>query len=121
MEDCVERETLGKVAFEAFWQPCMSADPMEIFNNVANAVIAEHERRKWKPISKAHEDFSVCLFVNMRDPATYHVGTVLDDYWEEMAQEQGWTHFSPVLLTNETAQALLAELPAGPEAANEPA
>lgn len=105
----MEEKPLGMIAFAAWVESGQS------WQAVADAVVAEYEARRWRSISEAHEDFGLCLFVNMLDPGMYCAGTTLDGNWEEMAEECGWTHFCQIVLTTETVERLLVPIPAPPK------
>lgn len=89
-------------------------------HNAFPALIARLEAAEaamqWRPIEEAHEDWGVCVFINIHEPEPICASTMDDDF-AETAKHYGWTHFRRITLTNEDAAALLAALPAPPEAA----
>lgn len=114
-------KTLGQVAYDTRWgddhwlnTPVETRKAWEL---VADAVLAAAEARRWKAISEAHEDYGVCVFVNLRDPdwADPVCMSTLDDDFAEMKEIHGWTHFARIGLTTETAERLKAQLPAPPQ------
>ncbi len=64
--------------------------------------------KKWRPIDELHEDFGLCLLIDIRDPGGVIVGSVLDDDFDEST----WTHFHELPeLSNADADRMIAELP----------
>jgi hypothetical protein len=100
--------TLGEVACRAFLASG------ESWQAVADAVVAAHEARRWRPISEAHEDFGQCVFINMEDADTPVCASTLDTDYAENCEWYGWTHFAPIILTTETAERLMSSIPAPP-------
>ena len=109
-------KTLGQIAREVFMNGTgpTTADDWE---KAADAVLAAAEARRWKSISEAHEDYGVCVFVNLLDPdwADPVCMSTLDDDFAELKEIHGWTHFARIGLTTETAERLKAEIPAPPQ------
>ena len=112
------KKTLGQVAYEARgcalnWDVLRQEIKAE-HQSVADAVLAAAEAQRWQAISEAHEDYGVCVFVNLRDPdwADPVCMSTLDDDFAEMKEIHGWTHFARIGLTTETAERLKAQLPA---------
>lgn len=75
-------------------------------------VLAEEARRlrdraKWRPISEIHEDYSLCVLIDINGPGGATVGSCMDTDWDESQ----WTHFAQMPeLTNEEAERLIAEM-----------
>jgi len=110
-------KALGQVACEAM-DAAWSLPALESWQAVADAVVAAHEARRWRPISEAHEDYGQCVFINMEDADTPMCASTLDTDYEESREWYGWTHFAPIVLTNETADKLRATIPAPPKEAD---
>lgn len=125
----MEQKTLGQVAFEAYWatgNPNTVArwETMHHHDKAAweagvNAVIVAHEARRWKAIAEAHEDYGQCVFINMEDADTPVCASTLDTDFTENCEWYGWTHFTPITLTTETAERLKAAIPAPPKEASD--
>ena len=70
---------------------------------------------QWRPISEAHEDYGQCVFININDPGCPYCASTLETDYAENLEWYGWTHFMPIVLTNEDAEILIVALPAPPE------
>lgn len=112
-------KTLGQVARDKWRDELVLSEhtPNESWQAVANAVIAEYEARRWRPISEAHEDCGVCAFINIHEPEPICAST-LDDEFAEMAKCYGWTHFCRIALTHADAERLMTHIPAPPKEAD---
>ena len=73
----------------------------------------------WRPIAEAHEDYGQCVFINMEDADTPVCASTLDTDFTENCEWYGWTHFTPITLTTETAERLKAAIPAPPKEASD--
>lgn len=108
----MEEKTLAQVARETW---LAGTGPLFVeWDRIADAVVAAHESRRWRPISEAHEDWGVCAFINVHEPEPICASTMDDDF-EETAKHYGWTHFCRIVLTHEDAARLIAPIPAPPK------
>lgn len=73
----------------------------------AARVVREAHKHRWRPITEMHEDHSLCVVMNVRDPNPPHVAAVIDDNFEQNVEAYGWTHFQQILLTFDEAADLL--------------
>jgi len=116
-KDCKKALVSMASAFNYEWDGdgATADDLREFIQETVREAQARAAAMQWRPIEEAHEDWGVCVFINIHEPEPICASTMDDDF-AETAKHYGWTHFLRITLTNEDAAALLAALPAPPEA-----
>ncbi len=72
---------------------------------LAKECVRLRARYRWRPIEEIHEDYSLCVLIDIHDPGGAEVGSNLDTDYDESQ----WTHFAQLPeLTNDEAERLIS-------------
>lgn len=92
--------------------PQRMIDAAQILGELGNGKMANELRRfayrhRWRQISELHEDYGMCVLMNIDDLGYFGIGSNTNiDYNESL-----WTHFAPILeLGQEEYERLRAEV-----------